>query len=105
MQVTQWHPLLNKQQHNHENVTIIYPNDHTEPIIVECYIGEHMRFSSSASQVAQYTNKKGEIKIEFRVFNRKTGRLVERTLNTLQSTGTDIVGRVTAELIDKSMRP
>ena len=105
MQVTQWHPLLNKQQHKHENVTIIYPNDYTEPIIVECYMGEHMSFVSSAPQVAQYADKNGEIKIEFRVFNRKTGRLVERTLNTLQSTGTGIVGRVTAELIEKSMRP
>ena len=99
MQVSLWPSALNRQQSYHDNVTITYPNDNTKPIIVECYIREYMCFSLSDPQVTRYANEKGEIKVEFRVVDRRTRRLIKRRVNTLRRSGSDIAGRVTTGLI------
>ena len=58
----------------HENVTITYPKDNTEPLGIECYVGEPLNIDLNSPYIRRYANEKGEIKIEFRVVDRKTGR-------------------------------
>ena len=88
----------------HENVTITYPKDNTEPLGIECYVDEPLNIDLNSPYILRYANEKGEIKIEFRVVDRKTGRPT-RILKEVINIGTDIFAKTLAELLDKVMKP
>ena len=99
-----WTSFTLHEQQFHEGVKITYPKDNTKPLVIECYVGEFMRVDLKDPNILRYANEKGEIKIEFRVVDRKTGRAV-KIWNEVKNIGTDIVAKTTAELLDKAMKP
>ena len=109
---THGHPDWNKkwtsfnlhEQQFHEGVKITYPKDNTTPLVIECYVGEYMCVDLKDANILRYANEKGEIKIEFRTVDRKTGRAV-KIWNEVKNMSTDIIAKTVAELIDKSIKP
>ena len=99
-----WTSVTLHEQHFHENVKITYPKDNTEPLVIECYVGEFMQVDFKSPHILRYANEKGEIKTEFRVIDRKTGRAV-KIWNEVKNIGTDIIAKTTADLLDKAMKP
>lgn len=100
---TKWASFTLYEQHYHENVKITYPKDNTEPLVIECYVGEFMSVDFKSPHILRYANEKGEIKIEFRVIDRKTGR-ADKIWNEVKNVSTDIVAKAMAELADKAMK-
>ena len=90
-----------REQQLHKNVKITYPSDRTEPVEVECYVGEYMNLFVGDPQIAQYTDENGEIKIKFRVVERKTGKTV---LSELKNITLDLLSKTAAEIIHKSVQ-
>ena len=99
-----WTSVTLHEQHFHENVKITYPKDNTEPLVIECYVGEIMQVDFRSPHILRYANEKGEIKTEFRVVDRKTGRAV-KIWNEVKNIGTDIIAKTTADILDKAMKP
>ena len=93
-----------KQRRFHENVTITYPKDNTQPLGIECYVGEPVNIDLNSPYILRYANEKGEIRIEFKVVDRKTGRPT-KILREVMNLGTDIVAKTMAELLDKAGKP
>ena len=83
----------------HKNVKITYPSDRTEPVIVECYVGEYMNLFVGDPQITQYADKNGEIKVEFRVVDRKTG---DTKWSEAKNIALDLLAKTAAEVIAKS---
>ncbi len=98
---TDWRYFNVREQQLHKNVKITYPSDRTEPVEVECYVGEYMSLFVGDPQIAQYTDENGEIKIKFRVVERKTGKTV---LSELKNITLDLLAKTAAEVIHKSVQ-
>lgn len=96
---TDWTYFNVREQPFHKNVKITYPSDRTDPVIVECYVGEYMNLFVGDPQITQYADANGEIKIEFRVIDRKTG---DTTLSEEKNIALDLLAKTAAEVIAKS---
>ena len=96
---TEWTYFKVREQQLHKNVKITYPNDRTEPLIVECYVGEYMNLFVGDPQITQYADENGEIKVEFRVAERKTG---ETILSESKNITLDLLPKAAAEIMAKS---
>ena len=73
---------MNDQQF-HKNVKITYPSDRTEPVVVECYIGEYMQVNVNDPHILRYADENGEIKIKFHVVDRKTGSTIRSEMKNI----------------------
>lgn len=98
---TDWQYFNVREQQLHRNVRITYPSDRTEPVEVECYVGEYMNLFVGDPQIAQYTDENGEIKIKFRIVERKTG---ETIWSELKNVTLDLLAKTAAEVINKSVQ-
>lgn len=96
---TDWTYFNVREQPFHKNVKITYPSDRTDPVIVECYVGEYMNLFVGDPQITQYADANGEIKVEFRVIDRKTG---DTTLSEAKNIALDLLAKTAAEVIAKS---
>ena len=88
-----------REQPFHKNVKITYPNDRTDPVMVECYVGEYMNLFVGDPQITQYADANGEIKIKFNIIDRKTGKTI---LSELKNIALDMLAKTAAEVIAKS---
>lgn len=90
-----------REQQLHKNVKITYPNDRTDPLIVECYVGEYMNLFVGDPQITQYADENGEIKVEFRVVDRKTG---DTRCSKATNVALDLLAKTAAEVIAGSVQ-
>ena len=98
---TDWQYFNVREQQLHKNVKITYPSDRTEPVIVECYVGEYMNLFVGDPQITQYADENGEIKIKFCVVDRKTG---SATSSKVMNVALDFLAKTAAEVIHKSVQ-
>ena len=96
---TKWTWFNVREQPFHKNVKITYPNDKTDPVIVECYVGEYMNLFVGDPQITQYADANGEIKVEFHVVDRKTGTT---KWSEAKNIPLDLLAKTAAEVIAKS---
>ncbi len=98
---TEWTWFNVREQQLHKNVKITYPSDKTDPLIVECYVGEYMNLFVGDPQITQYADTNGEIKVEFRVVDRKTG---DTRWSKTTNVALDLLAKTAAEVIAESAR-
>lgn len=70
---SEWTYFNVREQQLHKNVKITYPSNRSEPVEVECYVGEFVNIFVGDPQITQYADQNGEIKIVFHGVDRKTG--------------------------------
>ena len=88
-----------REQQLHKNVKITYPSNKTDAVIVECYVGEYMNLFVGDPQITQYADANGEIKVEFRVVDRKTG---DMRCSKATNVALDLLAKTAAEVIVES---
>ena len=73
------------EQQFHTNVRITYPSDRTEPVVVECYVGEFMQVNLNDPNILRYADKNGKFDIVFKVVNPNTGVVVNEEKQSIST--------------------